>query len=222
MDITGTVKKAPKWAWYTVGGVALGAGALRIWKSRTTSSSADSTTANDATPNTSDMGNLNYGTAGASPSGVIVPPVIVSGGGSSDQGGTGLADLQGTYLGGVDALLASFQGLFDSVGGLVVDQNGSIIDLATAGSAPLPASSQPVVVATPTPVPAPSPAPSPVATGSSSQPTTTSAACPGSYPHHNPKNGSPSKKSCFKIDCRKKSEWHVYQDGHEVHDGDKC
>lgn len=153
------VKRAPKWAWWTVAGVGVGVGALKLWGNRTT---ADGDTPADTGATVDEMGNPTYGPSGGS-TGVIVPPVIIPND-TSDQSGTGLGDLQALYLSGVATTIGQMtegyqmvlgksmevtdqsMGITDQVGGLLSQTVGALQDIASqkialagGGSAPQPA-----------------------------------------------------------------------------------
>lgn len=208
MQVKGTLKRAPKWAWYTVGGVTLGAVAIRVWKGRAVepTQTTDATVSGTPTP------------VSNQPSPVITPPVIIQ---SGDQGdGGALAGLVGTFT---SVFGDSLNNAMGTIGGLAAgDQQLTTIaitgsqDIAKAviaqgGSAP-----QPVVQLPPiqfvTPVvsaPTPRPVPVPVAT------------CPATFPRYNAAQGAVGPKSCYK--CQKRTSGdksfpyeHIYQDGHKV------
>jgi hypothetical protein len=220
LSIATTVKRAPKWAWYTAGGVAVGGIGLRLWKNRQTP--ADTTAADQTATDPTDPNGYSYGAGGVS--GVIVPPVIVgSNDGSGEASGLlssvlgGVSDLTGLVLGSVETLIGptqeSQQGLIDNFG-----ETLSTLAIMNAGSAPTASQNGAPAIATPVPA-APTPAPTPVIIGQTQQPTTWS--CPSDYPHPGPNPGS-----CFKDVCLKSGDghghgkglWHVYRDGtwHQV------
>lgn len=200
MDIGNTIKHAPKWAWYTVGGIAVGGVGLRLWKSRTTSASKNSSTA-ATDPNTaaSDPGSYNYGSGGVS--GVIVPPVIMpqqnSTGDTTGLLGSvlaGVGDLTGLVLGSVETLIGPTQnsqaGLVDTIG-----STWSTLATANAGGPPQQVQNAPPVVNTPVPPPA-----APPPQGGSQ---VTLYDCPSKYPHH-------SDRGCYRTTCKDGHWWHYY------------
>lgn len=232
--ITDTVKRVPRWTWYTIGGVAVGSGALRLWKSRTTADGDTPLAADGSSVETS--GTYDYGAAGVSgsPAGVIVPPVIMPSG--SDSGVS--TELTQLYMGGVSDLLGQFGSLFaqdqthyqdwvaayqGGASGLLQQQGQAFQQtfdaLAGGGSPPTPL--QPAAVQTDVAQGAPT-----VAVAAAQPTTSRAASCNdlfNGYGHHNPANGAPSRKSCFYNKCNEKgTEDHYYADGHVVHDGDKC
>lgn len=214
MDITKTIKRAPRWAWYTAGGVGLGAAAIKLWKGRDKPDDEVETVSGEVIGTPSAIG-----TGGTNP-GVIVPPVIIPPASSDPNAGVG--QLQDLYVGAVGNLMDMFGGAFSSVlqqnqeitGGLmniVTDTQRTL--LATAGSAPLP------VAQNPTPVfAAPAAAPATVAPA---QPQ-----CPAAFP-----GGAPSMPhGCFRnwgdTVCRDngrsgaaRKAWTVRRSGHQHADG---
>ena len=150
MSITDTIKRAPRWAWITVAGVGIGAGAIRLWQNR--ANPADSTSTDTVAPGDSEY----VGSAGSPMPGIVVPPVIIGG---TDQGAPGLDALQELYFSGVGTLIQGFQGLYGPVAESMLSQyersQTAIVDLAMAGGAPQRIAETPVVTA---PVPAALPA----------------------------------------------------------------
>src|SRR3954454_1484957 len=63
----GVIQRAPKWAWFTVGGIVIGVLVSKLWRDRAT----------DAEPST-EVGTTEGQYRGSSSGGMIVPPVIVS------------------------------------------------------------------------------------------------------------------------------------------------
>lgn len=205
MQVTQTLKHAPKWAWYTVGGVCLGAAALKVWKGRATDSTTETT---DATVSGTPV------PVSSQPSPVITPPVIIQSGDNGDGGA-----LAGMIGGFTTTFGDALTNAMNTIGGLAQGDQllaaGAIAGntdiakaiIAQAGSAPQPVMQlPPVQISTPiAPPPTPRPTPPP--------PT-----CPASYPHHNPAEGPVSAKSCYKCDRTKTGSKyeniHVYQDGH--------
>jgi len=146
------IKRAPKWAWFTVAGVGVGAGALKLWGNRTT---ADGDTPLDENGSPTEIGTPSYGPGGGG-TGIIVPPVIIPND-NSDQSGTGLMDLQALYMTGVATTIQQMTGGYemvlgkslevtdksmsvtDQVSALLSQSIGALSDKAAAGSAPRPA-----------------------------------------------------------------------------------
>lgn len=114
MAITDTIKRAPKWAWYTTGGVGLGAVALKFYSNRDKPEEAQ------ATPNESDM--YAGGVEAASPAYGIVTPSIVPVESSPDP--SGLLD---SMIGGVDTLLTSTGQFWRDVWGPTQEQNANLL-----------------------------------------------------------------------------------------------
>lgn len=186
----------------------MGVVAIRFWKGRDAEPSDSSSATAVGSP---------VGTAAPSP--VITPPVIIQGNDGSAAMGP-LADMIGqftsTFSGSLDNALGIIGGLAQGDQGLAGGAITGIEDIATSliaqgGSAPQPVTQVPPVQTIVPTVQAPTPRPTPTAT----------ATCPGSFPRHNPANGGPSPKSCYK--CIKGSTGdktypfvHVYQDSHRV------
>jgi hypothetical protein len=225
MDIASKVKRAPKWAWYTAGGLAIGVGGVRLWKNRTTAdgeqplpdSSGDSPVVMGPDP-----GSVYPG--GNSP-GVIVPPIIVPASGSEAGAGEGVTAGVGAVATLVDSIgsvvTPVVSGQADTIFSLITQQGQTINDtitglLANAGSAPAPVLQNPTPVITPTAV-APAPAPKPPVTNP----------CAGTpYPYN---SGTASRPDCFKKVCSDGSHtkdgtrtslapglWHIHKDGRKV------
>jgi hypothetical protein len=102
-------------------------------------------------------------------------------------------------------------GAMESLAGMIGVFGGSF-DNAQGGSAPQPSIQVPPVITISNPIvqaPTPRPQPTPTAT------------CPAAFPRHNPANGAPGPRSCYK--CQKGVTGdktypyvHVYQDSHRV------
>jgi hypothetical protein len=205
MPIAKTVKRAPRWAWYIAGGVGLGAVAIRVWKGR------------DAEPSDStSVTSVGSPAATAAPSPVITPPVIIQG---NDGSGAmeSLAGMIGVFGGSFDNALSIIGGLAQGDQSLAGEGVTNIADIAKSviaqgGSAPQPSIQVPPVITISNPIvqaPTPRPQPTPTAT------------CPAAFPRHNPANGAPGPRSCYK--CQKGVTGdktypyvHVYQDSHRV------
>lgn len=164
MSFVQRIKTLPKWAWWTTGGVTIGAVALKVYGDR--AKPDDTAVAGEGEPvGDTGPGYTQPATSGGSPPGVIVPPIITPGNAdtASDVAGA-IAGLFGGAFTDLTGLLGSVvsgqQANIDSLIGQHGQTNDAIIDLvAGAGGAP-----QPVAV-TPTPVivQAPPPAAPPVA-----------------------------------------------------------
>lgn len=151
MSVIDSVKRAPKWAWFTVAGVTAGAIGIRVFKDRAVEPSD---------PTGTEVGGPVYGAPGTntSPTPVITSPVIIGGGGGDDGG---LASYISTLGGNFDTLVTSVVSLAQGDQDLTGIAIGDITDIATsvvagAGSAPAPVNINPTVVVTPTHAPAPS------------------------------------------------------------------
>lgn len=165
VNIAQRIKSLPKWAWWTTGGVTIGAVALKVYGDR--AKPADVAVGTDGEPVGDTYGNSTQpATTGSSPPGVIVPPIIVPAN----------ADSASDIAGAISGLFGeSFNGLVGLVGQVVTGQQGNMDSLiyqggqtneaiigliAGAGGAPEPAS----MVPTPVIVMAPPPPSPPVAT----------------------------------------------------------
>lgn len=145
MDVTATLKKAPRWAWYTAGGLGLGAAAVKLYRNRA-SAPTDTTNVPAA-----DVGTT-YGTMGGTPPGVIVPPVIL--GGNTADPNVGVGPLQGMYIGAMGDVLSGWQSLvgpfIDTQTQLLLGSENTIAQIAMAGGPP---QSQPAPVVSAVPLP---------------------------------------------------------------------
>lgn len=162
MSAMDSLKRAPRWTWYVVGGVGIGAGALRIWKGRA-ADPAKQTAADGSTVSDIQSGGVAPTTTGSSPPGVIIPPII-----TSDSGGDNASEMAGvfgTLFGGVFDDFTSLLGtvvagdqanLATIIGGQQQVNEDIIAHLADAGPPPAPVmvNPSPVVVYVP-PTPAP-------------------------------------------------------------------
>lgn len=161
------VKHAPRWAWFTVAGVGVGALAVRMFQNRATDST-DSTDVTDTTVPATDA----YGqavTTSPSPVSTVVPSVVVAS--PSDEGGTGIGEVVDAYVGGISDLIGNFGTITSALVGNQVDVNSTLagtipelvnanIDaLANAGSAPTKVAPVVVTVAAPAKASAPVAAP---------------------------------------------------------------
>lgn len=176
MEITDSIKKAPRWAWYTAGGVAVGAGAIRLYKNRTTS---DGTTPSESDAATA-IGGDPYAASGGGASPTLVPSVIVTGtgNGGSDASSGVAAGIEGfsAIIDGTTGLIGTLEGFFNpivleqasTIHDQILQQGSTIHDtvvglIANAGSPPQPQQQNPSVINVYTPPEASAPA-APVAT----------------------------------------------------------
>jgi hypothetical protein len=212
MSLTDSIKRAPKWTWYTAAGLGLGGIAIRLYQNR--GGRLDQPITNEVGSEVGDPSSLNTGGA---PPGIIVPPVIL--GGSPDPN-IGVGPLQELFVGGTQSLLASWESLVAPLVGtqssLLMSNADTISQLAMAGGAPQ-SVGIPVVSATPVPQPAPIaltprpalPAPKPV------------DRCTGAYPNLNETNGK-----CYKVACctttKGKRRCNLYADGTKVIRSEGC
>jgi hypothetical protein len=213
MAATDALKRAPKWAWFTVGGVGLGALVIRVWQDRgaETEESTDVAT----------VGQPSSGVAPSSPTPVITPPVIIGNDGSGDNGAlTQMLTMVGgsfdTLAGAVAGLAAGAQANTDTAlgqtGGIANNAVSTIGNLATAilaggGAAPAP------IMVNPTPVyvnvPA-APAPSPAV------PTPPPDPCRGEYPFQ--ATTGPRRGMCYKIVLKNGKRYRYYVNGDKILD----
>lgn len=221
MTIVDSVKRAPRWAWITVGGVAIGAVAVRLYQNR------DAEEAEQQAGSGSTVGDIYGGstlpttTGGGPPGGVVVPPIVLppasdSGLGDAFQmlGGifTDFSGLLGTVVSG------SQQNIADLIN-LQASNNEVWADLiASAGQSPPPVAQQPPVVTVNVPV---SPPATPTPPPSSAPPS-----CPASFPNYNPARGPVGPASCYKNcghdECGsngriRRNHGHCYQNGSRTH-----
>jgi len=210
LSLATTVKRAPKWAWYTVAGVTVGAVGVKLYRNRTTTAAQDATSQADQAAN--DPGNYSYGAGGVS--GVIVPPVIIPPADSSgDAAGLlgsvlgGVSDLTGLVLGSVETLIGPTQ---EAQQGLVDTSIDTLSTLAlmNAGSPPTPQQNGMPPISTPVPAPAPAPTAPIIPQGSSS---VTLYQCPSGYPNYND-----ARKDCYKVVCVNHVKWHYYSKGDKI------
>jgi hypothetical protein len=231
MKVPATLKRVPKWAWYTTGGIVVGTFAIRMFQNRTTADGEDPlpTTTDDGT------GTVTYGGTYGS-AGVIVPPVIAP---ASENGSAGMGiglDIAGLFVGGVNDLFDSIGGVYanvydpiaaqslDITGGLMTtnsDTIGALLGIvASAGDAPVDTGN----------TQAPETA-GPVVIGGTSQPTTarpmTCASLYPNFPKHAGSKGQPSPRSCYREKCvvgkDKRSLIHrIYKNGSDDRTTEKC
>lgn len=161
--LTASLKRAPKWAWYTAAGVGVGAAVIKVYKDR------------DADPSDPEVGEV-VGTAAApvlagSPTPTIVPPVII--GGNAADPNAGVPVLQELYIGAVSDLVHGWEALVgpltSTVTTIAMEASPNALQaLAMAGGPPGLAQDNPTPVMTaPAPAPAvaaPVPTPKPPAT----------------------------------------------------------
>jgi hypothetical protein len=148
MNIAATVKRAPKWAWYTAGGLGLGAAAIKLYHNRGDQTSQDVT--NTAADTIGPDGAQTVG--GGTTSGVIVPPVILGGSTADPNAGAGV--LQDLYVGAAGDLFSAWENLLGPVmstqNSLLLGNADTISQIAMAGGAP---QSQPTPVVSAPPLP---------------------------------------------------------------------
>lgn len=186
MAITDILKRVPKWAWWTSGGVA--GGAVLIYVVRNRNAPEEEEAAEDAI-----TGEAAYGEHPSPMPGIVVPPVVTSGG--QEAGAVGFAQLHELYIGATGTVLDTISNTFEraqaqqsdllseyaesqsSVLGNLMER---LADAAFGGASP--AAPAPVgAVAAPAPRSAPAPAlppPAPPAPAPAPAPTP----CPPQYP----------------------------------------
>jgi hypothetical protein len=244
MSAIENIRKAPRWVWLTTGGIALGVGGLRLWRNRTTAADEEETGSTVTTA--AGTSSYAYGTQAISPSptGVIVPPVIVSGGDSDDSGmglaremlgavgdiyGDAYGNLSGLFGGVYAPLLAQNETMFASQGAimdqLLAQQGGFFTTLlAGAGSAPQPMDSNPTPVITVIAQPAPAAVAAPPSLPATTAPVSVSSGpqCFGEFPFPD------GKGDCYKVVCASgKGElsagrWHFKRSGAKVKVASTC
>lgn len=214
-EITGLVKRAPKWAWVTAAGIGIGGVAVYTVKNRaappTDGSGSEVDTIGDPATQLWDSSPV---------PGIVVPPIVTPGTGDSQ---VGVTDLQNLYIDATGRTMDLLAGGFGSLLGANLDLTHSVIDnnsglqatlnqIVTGGGMGVPA--PPGAVAVNTPVAAPAAAPTP-------QP----AACPPQYPYRAADgcyqvananscecSGSGRTRKCWTLQNR----WHIYQQGRRV------
>lgn len=181
MGLSDVVQSVPKPALFIAGGLGIGGLVLVMRKNQSPDPSAEDTgMAEEVAVGGVGASSPSYGYGAGSAAGVIVPPVIISGGGEDSTGvlSAGLLDLQSLYVSGTEGLLSRFTDvLFPTM-----EQNARITDtllqqnmeihqqtsetiatLAAAGGPPAPAAVQGPVTFAPVPQPAARPTPKPAA-----------------------------------------------------------
>jgi hypothetical protein len=185
--LTDTLKRAPRWAWWTVGGVAVGGAAIKVWQDRAKPEGEDGPADPTATGGAVSVG------GGAPGAGVIVPPVIIP---AQDDGSSNFVPL-----------LTAIPQVYSDVYGGAVGLIPELIDQAAhAGSPPPPGN---IIINVPPNVPAPAPkkpsnAPIP-------------GKCPPAFPHRNAKTQKCYKTcSHTECKAKRKYavHQHCYRDGH--------
>lgn len=191
MGIADSIKRAPRWAWITAGGVGLGAAAIKLWNDRDAPATEDDPA---AVVDEAAGGGYQYGAGGAS--GVIVPPVIVAP--PENDANMGVGVLQDLYVSAVGQLVSGWENIWGPVQtaqlSLITDTLPNMIDnLANAGSAPS-REPTPVVVHFPEPQPQPQPvAPPPPAP----PPPVGPPPCPPAFPHR-------SARGCYRVEVERR------------------
>lgn len=196
MNITASLKRAPKWAWYTAAGVGLGGAAIKLWRDR------DNDDAESEPGTVIDSGSPL--TMPGSPAGVIVPPVIIRG--NDDDPLAGVPQLQSLYLESMHDVLEGWERMVgplqDTQSSLLLDFAGGILDIAKAGGPPRDLT--PVVTVAPPaaiePIPvAPAPAPAAPAPAAAPAPDPGPAPCPPGFPNR-------SARGCYRDEQRTRCE----------------
>lgn len=177
MALTDAIQSVPKPALFIAGGLGIGGLVLVMRKNQTPAPTAEDT--GMAEPVEVGSSSPSYGYGAGSAAGVIVPPVIISGGSDSNATGIlsqGLSELQGLYVSGTEGLLSKFSDVLfptlaqqANITNVLLDQNmaihqqtsETIATLASAGAAPASAAVQGPVTFAPVPQPAARPVPAP-------------------------------------------------------------
>jgi hypothetical protein len=215
------LNRAPKWAWYTAGGVVLAGGAFQIARKR----SAQVTTADGSAVDGSGGAGATLGAAPSPAPGIVVPPVIIPG--QQVDPLAGVQPLQDLYIGAVGGIISGWQDVahgWQDVYTPLIAQNQSLIGTISTGF--LDTNSAMLAIAQAGPPPASSPINSPVAAAPAvAAPVAAAPRCPAAFPE-----GAPP--SCYRTitptDChcegtgRTRKCWtrrlhdHQYQDGRVV------
>ncbi|HVI79883.1 MAG TPA: hypothetical protein VM715_17305 [Candidatus Acidoferrum sp.] len=203
----GVIRRAPKWAWFTVGGVVIGVVVIKFWRDRATDASAsvEVGTTQGESP-------TSYGGSGSG--GLIVPPVIISPPASDPN--IGVPALQDAFIQSLTDMAQGWRDIYgpiaDIIPGLIPTPQDYLSIMQGGGN---PNATAPVVVTTPAPpasTQAPAPAPAPGAK---------QAACPTEFPFR-------SARGCYKVVCasgkgdKSKGHWHYYQSGTQLHVDNTC
>lgn len=207
----GIIQRAPKWAWFTVGGIAIGVLVIKLWRDRAT----------DAEPST-EVGTTEGQYTGSSSGGMIVPPVIISPPMSDPN--IGVPALQELYIGAIGDIAQGWRDIYgpiaDLIPGLIPTPDDYVNMITGGGTQP----QSPVVVTVPAPVqaaPAPVPAPAPAPAPAPEPVAPVVAPCPAGYPYR-------SDRGCYKVVCASgtgthaKGHWHYYSNGTEIHVDNSC
>ncbi len=147
--------RAPRWAWYTTGGVVLAGSAFQLYKHREARTAALAGTA-DAAPGDGTGGAGSVGIAPSPAPGIVVPPVIIPG--QQQDPLAGVQPLQDLYIGAVSGVIQDYKDLAhgwsdvytpiitqlsnqnDSLIGTIstgfLNNNAALLALAQAGQAP--------------------------------------------------------------------------------------
>jgi hypothetical protein len=145
MDLTSSIKHAPRWAWYTAAGVGVGAAALKLYKNR--ASDPATQVPGDGTP----AGTYTTPILTASPTSVITPPVV---GVSTGNDGGSLLDMMQLWTGAVTTTIDQLTGIYGPVAQTEQDLLAHLPDLLTQNQW-TPADIQHIIQAAPGPAAAP-------------------------------------------------------------------
>lgn len=151
MNLTSSIKRAPKWAWYTAGGLGVAAAGVKVWKNRGGKGDEpiENVPGQEVGENSPGGYSGGYVGGGGAP-GVIVPPVIIP---QQNNDNGGLAGLTELYMDGVGSVFSAWENLLGPVMGsqqqLLMGSFDTIQQLALAGGAPqsvgIPVVSQPPI-----------------------------------------------------------------------------
>lgn len=207
-----SLKRAPKWAWWTAGGLAIGGAGIKLWRDRAKPEDA----AADPASITGEAVSVGGGAPGA---GVIVPPVIIP---ASDDGTSQVVGLFAEISDAWQSVLGSALGVDDAYAAVympVADLLPTLITQNANAGGPPPAGN--VIVNIPQPTPAPAPAPSAPAPAPHAPSAPAPDPCTGEYPNQ-------SSQGCYKVVCASghgdhaKGRWHYYKNGRQVHVSNTC
>jgi hypothetical protein len=205
--LTDTLKRAPRWAWWTVGGVAVGGAAIKVWQDRAKPEGEDGPADPTATGGAVSVG------GGAPGAGVIVPPVIIP---ASDDGSSNLVPLMDLFTGGIQNVTQGWESVvgaslsvddaYANVYGPAVSMMPGLLDQAAHAGSPPPPGNVIINVAPNKPAPKkPSNAPLP------------GGKCPPAFPHKDTKTHK-CYKTCSHTECKAHKQYVVhqrcYRDGH--------
>lgn len=214
MPLTDTIRRAPRWAWVTAGGIGLGAAGIKLWNNR-------AKPAGEATATAQEIGDPSspypVPQSTGNPVATIVPPVIIANQGEDPSASVApLLDLFTSTILSAQQMYADVWGPVQTSQLMLLQGNAQTIqDLAMAGAAPggasMPPALEPYIPPAPVaPVALPAAQPAPVAA-----PVIRPDPCTGEYPNE-------SGGECYKIACAsgrgdlRAGRWHFHKSGRKV------